>query len=43
MTPNERKELIDMLVLFTNKTESYFVNMPDKELEQEYDRLMEKR
>jgi len=40
MSKEERKLLIDMLVLFTNKTESYFVNMPDTELEQEYDRLM---
>jgi|GEM_PF-3131042 len=40
MSKEERKLLIDMLVLFSNKTESYFVNMPDKELEQEYDRLM---
>lgn len=42
MTEIERKLLIDMLVLFTNKTESYFIYMPDAELEQEYDRLMNK-
>lgn len=42
MSANERKLLIDLLVLFSNKTESYYNNLHDEELEQEYDRLMNK-
>lgn len=40
MSQDERKQLIEVLVMFTNKTESYFFYMPDDELEREYDRLM---
>lgn len=43
MTQQERTDLIQLLVMFTNKTESYFVNMPDEELEKEYDRLTNER
>lgn len=42
MTAFERKLLIDILVLFSNKSESYYVSLPNDELEQEYDRLMNK-
>lgn len=40
MTDQERTDLILLLVMFTNKTESYFIHMPNEELEEEYDRLI---
>jgi hypothetical protein len=43
MTNDERMYLINLLVMFTNKTESYFIHMGDVELEKEYDRLTNER
>lgn len=43
MTQQERTDLIQLLVMFTNKTESYFIHMEDAELEKEYDRLTNER
>lgn len=36
----ERQPFIDLLVLFTNKTDEYFAKLTDRELIEEYDRLM---
>ena len=42
MTREDREYLIVTLSeLSSNKTESYFRNLTDKELEKEYDRMME--
>lgn len=41
MSREEREYLINVLVMFTNKTESYFFHMDDEELENEYARVSE--
>lgn len=42
MTREDREYLIVTLTeLSSNKTESYFNNLTDEELEKEYDRMME--
>lgn len=37
----EREEQIIHIVLFTNRTEAYFKDMTDDEVEREYKRLIE--
>lgn len=41
MTVEDRIVMIDMLVVMTGKGESYFNDMTDERLGQEYDRMME--
>jgi len=40
MEPIDRQPFIDLLVLFTNKTDEYFAKLSDRELLVEYERLM---